>query len=182
MKQEVGRIFPRMPVQDTLTYAFFGVFMRFEYALKEHGFARGGAREVSADWEGYSDAIDQDLRDIEDEGFLSAVEYLLVAPPRKQVLINGALDWKDSPPDKRLTKARQVLLMVRRVRNNLFHGAKIWIPDGDGLERNARLVQSSLIVLVGCAPLHPRVRFGLRRIDAHILEACGIGTNSDAHA
>jgi len=76
---------------------------------------------------------------------------------RKQVLRNGKVDWKDSPPDKNLPKAQQVLLMVRRIRNNLFHGAKVWSPEYGNRERDTKLVEAGLVVLKQCVLLNQQV-------------------------
>jgi len=47
--------------------------------------------------------------------------------------------------------------MVRRVRNNLFHGGKFLpVPPGDP-DRDKLLVQHSLTVLRTCMSLHKRV-------------------------
>ena len=55
------------------------------------------------------------------------------------------------------SKAQQVLMMVRWVRNNLFHGGKFLpVPAGDDA-RDKLLVQYSLIVLRACIPLHNQV-------------------------
>jgi hypothetical protein len=74
-------------------------------------------------------------------------------PPKKQVLVNGKLDWRDAPPSPNLPRAEQVLLMVRRIRNNLFHGGK-FLPGDD---RDQVLVNHNIIVLQACLPLNADV-------------------------
>jgi hypothetical protein len=72
--------------------------------------------------------------------------------------VNGALRFEPRPVDSNLPKAEQVLLLVRRVRNNLFHGGK-HLPDGEvETGRNAALVGYALTILTHCAGLHPDVR------------------------
>jgi hypothetical protein len=63
-----------------------------------------------------------------------------------------------APPDPNLPKAQQVLLMVRRIRNNLFHGAKVWSPEYDNRERDIRLVEAGLLVLKQCSSLNQEVQ------------------------
>lgn len=149
--------FRRLPLPHELAYEFLGTFARCEYALKSSGFAKGSATSVEADWDGFASGIDWHFRRVADGAFKEAIDFLLNEPPRKQILRNGALEWKDAPPDKNLPKAQQVLLMVRRVRNNLFHGAKVWSPEYGNRARDVRLVEAGLVVLKQCASLHQQV-------------------------
>lgn len=152
--------FPRMPLPAELTYEFFGTFARCEYALKVAGFARGGGSSVAADWDAFGTSIDWHFQRLSDQEFKEAVAYLLTEPPRKQVLRNGRVEWKESPPDPNLPKSQQTLLMVRRVRNNLFHGAKVWSPEYRNRERDVKLVNSALLVLKHCVEINAEVSVG----------------------
>lgn len=147
-----------MPLPQELAYKFLGTFARCEYALKCSGFARGSATSVEANWDAFAASIDWHLRRVNDQAFKAAVGFLLAEPPRKQVLRNGRIEWKDSPPDPNLSKAQQVLLMVRRVRNNLFHGAKVWSPEYGNRARDIQLVEASLLVLEEAVQLNQEVR------------------------
>lgn len=141
------RPFPRLPLPRELAYEFLGTFARCEYALKGSGFAKGGAASVEANWDAYAHAVDWHFRRVPNQDFKEAVEFLLTEPPRKQVLRDGRLDWRDAPPDKSLPEAQQVLLMIRRIRNNLFHGAKVWSPEYGNRDRDIKLVKAGLVVL-----------------------------------
>ena len=146
-----------MLLPQDLAYEFLGTFARCEYALKGSGFAKGGATSVEANWDAFASAIDWHLRRVSDQDFKSAVIFLLAEPPCKQVLRNGRVEWKESPPDQSLPKAQQVLLMVRRIRNNLFHGAKVWSPEYGNRERDIKLVEAGLVVLKQCVLLNQQV-------------------------
>ena len=133
---------------DSLMYDFFKNFARFEYALKASGFIvdRGYA---SADWEEFAKSVDGRLE--RDASTVSAIEYLTKKPPRKQVVGNGELKWKDMTSG---TDARSLLLCVRHVRNNLFHGGKTpW-----DTERDTPLVQHSMSILAACLNASPKVK------------------------
>ena len=149
--------FPHMPIPQALAYEFLGTFARCEYALKDSGFAKGSAASVEANWDTFATAIDWHFRRVNDEDFKVAVHFLLTEPPRKQVLRNGRVDWKESPPDNNLPKVQQVLLMVRRIRNNLFHGAKVWSPEYANRARDIKLVKAGLVVLKQCVLLNQGV-------------------------
>jgi hypothetical protein len=79
---------------------------------------------------------------------LESSEYLRRNPPRKQVLRQGRLAWSDSR-DTSLSEIEQLLVDIRRVRNNLFHGGKFPIPDAqiEEVARNERLLKDSLAAL-----------------------------------
>lgn len=143
----MDNIFPSMQLPQEITYEFLGTFARCEYALKSVGYARSKGSSVEANWDQYSKDINWHFLRIKDETLRSAVRYLLESPPRKQTLHNGIVNWLDSPPNPALKKTERALLMVRRVRNNLFHGAKIWSPHFDNRERDLRLVTDALVIL-----------------------------------
>jgi hypothetical protein len=147
-----------MLLPQELAYEFLGTFARCEYALKGAGFAKGGATSVEANWSAFAAAVDWHFRRVDEPGFKATVNFLLTEPPRKQVLRDGKLDWKDSPPDPKLPKADQTLLMVRRIRNNLFHGAKVWTPEYGNRDRDIQLVEAGITVLKRCALLNQHVR------------------------
>lgn len=147
-----------MRLPPELTYNFWGIFARCEYALKSSGFERAKAGSVEADWDKFATAVDWHFRRLVDPQFKEAVDFILLEPPRKQIFRNGHLQWEESNPDPKQPKAQQVLLMVRRVRNNLFHGAKIWSPEYDNRVRDIRLVESSILILENVMRLNQEVR------------------------
>lgn len=151
-------LFPNMPLPQDLTYEFLGTFARCEYALKSSGFAKGGASDVSANWDAFAETVDGHFRQLDEEIFKNAAAYLLAEPPRKQVLIDGRVEWRHSPPNVKFAKARQVLLMVRRIRNNLFHGSKIWTPESLNRDRDIELVKAGLVILKHSVLLHREVQ------------------------
>ena len=60
--------------------------------------------------------------------------------------------------DSNQARAQQTLLMIRTVRNNLFHGGK-YLPVKEVEEgRNEQLVSCSLIVLNFCIALNREVQ------------------------
>jgi hypothetical protein len=85
-----------------------------------------------------------------------AAGYLLKSPPRKQIPRGDSLAFVDQEIDVKQAKTQQVLLMIRTVRNNLFHGGKFLAESEPG--RDQRLVSCSLTVLLQCLTLHSGVR------------------------
>lgn len=107
---------------NLLANEFFRMFARMEYALKSAGFHNGEGR-AEADWGAFALSIEQHLQDPQSDEVREAKAYLLTRPPKKQIIKNGLLQWSDSRATSD-SEADLVLLYVRRVRNNLFHGGK----------------------------------------------------------
>jgi hypothetical protein len=132
-------------VPRALTLEFMATFSRFEFALKKSGYARGDDSQVSPNW----DAFANDVAKL-DAAVLAPVlgtcQYLQQHPPKKQVLDNGLLRWVDRQGTSG-SAIGDVLLSVRTVRNNVFHGGKF--PDGmitDPL-RDEQLIRDCLALL-----------------------------------
>ena len=147
--------FDHLKLDPQLACEFLGVFARYEYALKAAGFIPGNANKIKADWDRYAKLIDAAFTQITSPALTEAVDYLLHYPPKKQILNNGKIEWRDVPPNANDPRTQQVLAMVRRVRNNLFHGGKFG-PRGD--DRDQLLVHHSLTVLRECLPLDSETR------------------------
>jgi hypothetical protein len=155
----MNEAFRHLHMPPELACDFLAVFSRMEHALKATGtYAMDSGGKAAAKWDGFANAIDEPFRAIGDAGFIAAVDYLLTRPPRKQVFENGAVRFVDQAIDTKQRKVQQTLLMIRSVRNNLFHGGK-HLPGGE-MEpgRNRLLVSHSLTVLNHCIPLDADVR------------------------
>ncbi|EEJ2708096.1 hypothetical protein B5637_004398, partial [Salmonella enterica subsp. enterica serovar Kiambu] len=138
-------MFQHLYVSEKLILDFICVFSRLEYALKVSGFARGDSKKVEPCWDCFAKKINDNFLKIENEDLKKAVGYLLESPPRKQILSEGKIIFQDQPVDKKQRTTQQLLLMIRRVRNNLFHGGK-YCPDGEKESgRNEDLLNASLI-------------------------------------
>lgn len=153
--------FRHLHMPPDLACEFLAVFSRMEYALKATPlFVAGDENSAVALWDRFANSIDAALDSIprEDKPFWEAMDFLLNQPPRKQVLLGGALAFKDQIIDSNQRRAQQALLMVRTIRNNLFHGGKHY-PDGEQeAGRNERLVRSALIILERSSTLHSDVK------------------------
>ena len=130
---------------DNLAFRFFKVFAQCEYALKAMGYGRATRGDAAeADWDRFANDIGATLFNEHDANIANAIEYLLQQPPKRQVWINGAIEWAEVRNDER---SPQILFAhIRRVRNNLYHGGKFngrWFaPD-----RSNELISKSLLLL-----------------------------------
>ncbi len=151
MNRSTASIAELLGVPKKVALEFFATFARFEYALKRGGYVQGDERRAWADWDRFA----RDLAGLEPkhvDPVLSSSRYLLEHPPKKQVLIDGRLQWMDRAGGAGSTIG-DLLLNVRTVRNNVFHGGKF--PEGpiDEPLRDGQLVADCLSVLDGLLQL-----------------------------
>lgn len=144
---------------DELAAEMFRVFSRTEYALKASGFNKGDG-EAKADWRAFALAIEAVVANPPSTALQEAIDFFFNAPPKRQIIIGGVIQWQISEPQTN-SRADKLLIYVRRVRNNLFHGGKFndhWFEP----MRAQPLLQHSLTVLNACIESVPRVREAYR--------------------
>lgn len=101
---------------------FFAVFSRFEFALMSAGYVGGDLGENAwASWDRFGAELHKSfLVDVQGD---KTIEVLFQEPPRRLVKAgDGLCEFVDSPA---AIDAAGVLLAVRTIRNNLFHGSKV---------------------------------------------------------
>jgi len=145
---------------------FFVVFSRFECALKRSGtYAIGNEDRVDPDWDGFTrDLGPAFLAQVIEQGI---APVLVNRPPKKQVKqADGTLGWKGIAPVK---NTADLFLAIRRVRNNLAHGAK-YRDEGtghidlvEGSERDDELLNQSMAVLGLALGERPKIHGFFRR-------------------
>lgn len=146
-----GSILDLLNVPHALTLEFLATFARFEFALKKSGYARGDNSQVSPDWDVFAnDVATLDAALVTQ--VLDSCKYLQQHPPKKQILQGGRLQWVDRKGTSG-SAIGDVLLSVRTVRNNVFHGSKF--PDGPVAEplRDEQLIRDCLGVLTSLLKL-----------------------------
>lgn len=136
---------------NSLCYEFFIEFLRYEFCLKITGFTQGDG-VAKANWDRYAAEVEDIIASPGTTELVGAIEYILSYPPKKQIVRNGELAW-DGSPVQSISKAQLVLLLIRRILNNLFHGGKLndrWFEP----ERSELLMHHALIILKACAMNH----------------------------
>ena len=141
---------------DLLAQEFLFVFSRFEYALKITGHLLPNTREPRIDWRRFATSVERIFSDPPTKEFAQAIQYLSTQPPNKQIVRNRRIAWSDNPPQTDHNGDR-ILLYVRRVRNNLFHGGKFRQHRLGYQERTPELLGCSLTVIRTCLAAAPRV-------------------------
>lgn len=141
---------------DDLANEFFREFARAEYCLKAVGLCVSGRREAQPDWTAFSETVRKLLEMPADADLIGAITYFNSNPPRKQVYDGGKLQWDSTAPGGKHA-ADNILILVRRVRNNLFHGGKFngeWFAP----ERSEQLLRASLTILRATIDANPQTK------------------------
>ena len=150
------RFLRNVALDHDLLFEFFLTFARFEFALKAAGFVSGDLNGARADWNRFGQSLDIDTARL-DPNFAAAVEYFVPHPPWRQVVTSNGLAWNSTIGFATIEGTEQVLELVRRVRNNLFHGGKFSNGVHSGPGRNEALLRHSLVILHRCLELFPSV-------------------------
>lgn len=152
MSLRSDRIFEELGPEKEIALEFFATFSRFEHALKHSGLCRNenDGENAKASWDKYARRLHQEVkRRIEEE----ANHYLLVQPPKIQIMKSGKVGWKAAERSGSDT-TRWIFNLINIVRNNLFHGGKYRDPedgeDNPDPEREKKLVEACLSILNIC--------------------------------
>lgn len=140
---------------DKMACQFFRLFSRAEYALKMAGFYTNSTY-LQPDWTRFASTVDTIITSPPSDELEAAVSFIVNAPPMKQVVRNNRLEWEPAPVSTACL-ADEVLVYIRRVRNNLFHGGKFngrWFAP----ERSEPLIQHSMTILSACIAENPATR------------------------
>lgn len=129
---------------SALAFDFFYWFSRFEFALKENGYLK--SRKVGAKAEaGWIAFVEKWHAQYTASTEASA---LLAEPPKQQIVsLDNGLCWEAVEFDKCGSELAKVILLLKTVRNNLFHGGKNSAAGWDDPQRTMFLVSSGIAVL-----------------------------------
>ena len=126
---------------ENITVTFFATFARFEYSLLRCDYFRAGRGKIAwADW----GKLENDLgvkffNDVLKSGKAST---LIDDPPKTLLVQNNSVAFGPSPEPVKDTK--RLIKAAQQVRNNLFHGNKMYAADRG---RDVRLLSEVLWVL-----------------------------------
>ena len=151
--------FRRVDFDRELVYQFFITFSLFEKALKDFGFRQVLRNDdIQPDWESYATTIDGQFTSIlnspNHHELITAVNYFLNHPPKKQVFQNAHIRLSQTRRSQGMSDSVWLSVLIRRVRNNLFHGGKFSYDR----PRDTLLLQFSLIILEVWANCHPDIQ------------------------
>jgi hypothetical protein len=142
-----------------LAWQFFVFFSRFEYALKRHPeYLKRETETAEPNWDRFSSDHDALFQRNQTPALQSAVDYFKIFPPRKQIQIDRKLTWSEPKTYKQGPILVWLLLVVRVVRNNLFHGGKFPMLPVSDPSRDLDLISHAIVILDACLMLDPSVQ------------------------
>lgn len=145
---------------ENIAFDFFITFSRMEFALKHTNYAKADARRNAiADWDKFANQNDEEfqrrLANKEDKTLIIATDYLFNTPPKRLKFVENHLSWEKRDVIKNKT-LKELLLIIRGIRNNLFHGSKrLAIAEQS---RNRNLLNYGLIILNECLQINQDLR------------------------
>jgi len=145
----------KIEVDKDLLLNFFLTFSCFEFALKNSGLYKpprpnddpNTGYRAKPDWDRFALSLRRKFQIGSPPQLAEACEYLLLNPPWREVVANGALVWDAAAESNALTDVEKLVCYIRRVRNNLFHGGKFSTSHTPDRRRNAELMEYSLVIL-----------------------------------
>ena len=116
---------PIIDGNNELIFNFFMYFARFECCLKNKSefLTKDNRDNAKPDWDKFGKQNKKIINEIilsKEKKISSAIEYLFDNPPKKQVVINQFLDWKENN-DLKVKNSKNLILILKTIRNNLFH-------------------------------------------------------------
>ncbi len=126
-----------------LTFDYFYWFSRFEFALKENRKIYAGCRNSAlADWNEFAKEYEKHYR-LDD-----SAKKLLENPPKYQVVENNNYyKWEPVSFDCNLSDLSRIIIIIKTIRNNLFHGGKHGVNGWDDPDRVKFLLGLGISVL-----------------------------------
>lgn len=150
----LDKVFLQVDFDRELVFKFFTVFSLFEYALKNAGFCDPGRQnDVQPDWNGFARTIEQQFDPNASPELSSAVRYMLNRPVMRQVIRNSSLVFLPRTRPGGIGDVEWLSILIRGVRNNLFHGGKFRYDR----PRDPELITNALIILESWSHCHKDV-------------------------
>lgn len=128
---------------------FFFWFSRFESALKENGWlqSKNVGDTAMPDWKTFADEFGDRYAPSD------SAKRIIAAKPKKQIVGNNELTFTDVTFKPKDTQLYRVTLLLKTVRNNLFHGGKHGSEYWDDPDRIKLLLPLCTTVLEELATL-----------------------------
>jgi hypothetical protein len=134
-----------MKEKHEVIYTFIKSFIGFEVKLKRLNYFKKSVKRknVEVDW----DSFEKDYREVIlviANNSDKHTKYLLTNPPKKMCVKDNLITFDRTVTDD---AAKELMISLRAIRNNLFHGGKFDGEELSGSERNMTLLKSAIFVL-----------------------------------
>ena len=128
-------------VNHELALEFLATFSRLEYALKVTGHLQSNEGEAKADWKKFVSKIEYIFKPKNLDDFNFLFEYKLEMLGH----VGNSIDWIEFNTSKTKNNLDCVILKIKQIRNNLFHGGK-YAPAENS--EDEKLLKASINILL----------------------------------
>ena len=132
-----------------LAFRFLVEFARFEFSLKAARFVCKNKPDLKVNFDCFARTIAEPFQKKLDDGdtdLREARDYYRNEPPQKQIWNGHEPDWTEARPENG-PESVFLLILLRRTRNNLFHGGKGWKRPDETIERDNELLRHGLRIM-----------------------------------
>jgi hypothetical protein len=142
------------PRLDEAAFDFFFRFSRFEFCLKQHSYLKSTdpGKKAEPNWDKFVKK-----HRVAYTATPNALALIRAKPRQQVVAANAGLGWKELQFEPNEYDLQKTTLLLRLVRNNLFHGGKQGDHHWDNAQKTVQLLKTSCAVLDELAEL---ARFG----------------------
>jgi hypothetical protein len=146
--------YTRIDFDRRLVYRYFLEFSIFENALKQTAYRREGRNgSLEADWHLFALSLIGRFNRNKNKNIRVAVNYFIDHPVNGQFIKDGEIVFR-RVDDGLLSTEEMLSIQIRRVRNNLFHGAKFEYHR----PRDTDLLRHALVILEDWVDIQPEIR------------------------
>lgn len=134
-----------MTQKQNLIFTFIKRFIGLEVKLKRLGYFKKSIKKknVEVDWTSFESdyrEIILNLANKQDD----STRYIIENPPKKMCVKNNVITFDRSVTEDHV---KELMISLRAIRNNLFHGGKFDGEELSGSERNIKLLKSAISVI-----------------------------------
>lgn len=156
-------------INRQLSFQFFILFSRFEYALKRSSKFLKECKATTVNtrkiclaepgWNKFSKTNNCKFHPPFSSELSEAVEYFKTTPPKKQLVDIGKLVWsKPEQYTESILLLEWIIDQIKIVRNNLFHGGKFPGEPVSDPSRDQELMKHAITILIACLDLDEDVK------------------------
>ena len=107
-----------------------------------------GSGDAQPNWDRFAADHNRSFEQLGNPDLAAAIAYFRASPPRKQTRTDGNLGWSEPQRyDGNGPLLTWLLLCIRTIRNNLFHGGKFPRFPVHDPSRDRELIEHSLAIL-----------------------------------
>ena len=147
----------KLTVKPELAIEFLAVFSRLEYALKVTEFRQEGNGEAKADWKRFISEVDKTFEPNKNEQLSMVFNFLLETNLNYLCVDDKQIKWLPFLIPLESNQLNCVVLKIKQIRHNLFHGGKFAYDNSSNKNRDESLLTYAIILLLAIKSVNHNV-------------------------